>query len=98
LRIVAAPAIKTNAPIQSPRDQPVRHARIRSDPHPQKRAARSSTPGITASWPRTAGAIRAVMIEAPIRQRVLRVSAFAIRKKHRAAYGYASGSSTRNEE
>src|SRR5712691_3479047 len=90
----AAPITSTAKPIQSCHDQRARHRSTWGERHSRNRIASTNTAGTTLSSPRTAGAIAEATTAPAIHHRVRRISAPAIRKKHSAAYGYATFSST----
>src|SRR5438270_2629254 len=93
-----APRIRTTAPIQSPVDQPARQRLAPSLDQATNTAASTSVAGIITSSVRTTGAKAAARIAPAIHQRLRVTNAFAMTKKQKAAYGYASGSSTRYDE
>src|SRR5689334_11859966 len=98
LKTMIAPATSTRNPSQSLRDHDARCARARSLDHTMKSKARRNVTGIIESSPRTNGATAEARTAPPIQARERVTSAFAIKKKQNAAYGYASVSSTIHEE
>src|SRR5262245_58984044 len=95
---MSAPIPSTIAPTQSPRVHVARHARARSDHQTRSSADRAKTPITSASCVLTNGATSDAATAPAIQPRERWTSAFAISRKQSVAHGYASGSSSRNEE
>src|SRR3954471_5781824 len=93
-----APSTSTTVPTQSPIDHVRRRARAQRLDQPTKSSASTSTIGITTSSVRTSGATTEATIAAAGQRLPRTTNALTIRNKHSAAYGYASVSSTMNDE
>src|SRR5205085_3713892 len=98
LKTTMAPATRTRNPTQSARDHVARCARTGALVHAMKINASRKVTGIIDSSPRTKGATTEARIAPAIHPRERVRSALAIMKKQKAAYGYASVSSTIHDE